>query len=186
MANPIVTPAPRNSESNEVSLRAEELSFQWSDTGPISEGDAQYRKKQAEVRQAEVQEAEGETIRSKRMRFEIGPGGGIVVLAGLLGLSAAVFLLGMISERKIAQSEQGQSQLASVYPMPVSAPPDSPQQAAAPVEPRIAAGTLKPPPQTEIVSENIPPAPPPKPSQDYKAPSHSALASVPPAHRSDS
>ncbi|MGZ6195831.1 MAG: hypothetical protein ACXWML_11455, partial [Candidatus Binataceae bacterium] len=56
------------------------------------------------------------------MRFEIGPGGGFLVLIGLLGLSAAVFFLGMISGREMAQSEQGQSQLASVYPMPAGAP----------------------------------------------------------------
>ena len=56
------------------------------------------------------------------MRFEIGPGGGFVILVGLLGLSAAVFFLGMISGREMAQSEQGQSQLASVYPMPAGAP----------------------------------------------------------------
>src|SRR5229473_419172 len=65
------------------------------------------------------------------MRFEIGPGGGFVVLVGLLGLSAAVFFLGMISGREMAQSEQGQSQLASVYPMPAGAPPAAPPQAAA-------------------------------------------------------
>src|SRR6266481_4796053 len=73
------------------------------------------------------------------MRFEIGPGGGFVVLVGLLGLSAAVFFLGMISGREMAQSEQGQSQLASVYPMPAGAPP----QAVAPAAP-AAAATAKP------------------------------------------
>ena len=56
------------------------------------------------------------------MRFEIGPGGGFVILVGLLGLSAAVFFLGMISGREMAQSEQSQSQLATVYPMPAGAP----------------------------------------------------------------
>ena len=40
------------------------------------------------------------------MRFDIGPGGGFVILVGLLGLSAAVFFLGMISGREMAQSEQ--------------------------------------------------------------------------------
>ena len=74
----------------------------------------------------------GATDVSKRMRFEIGPGGGFLVLIGLLGLSAAVFFLGMISGREMAQSEQGQSQLASVYPMPAGAPAASPPQAAAP------------------------------------------------------
>ena len=65
------------------------------------------------------------------MRFDIGPGGGFVVLVGLLGLSAAVFFLGMISGHQMAQSEQGQNQLASVYPMPAApAPPAAPAAAA--------------------------------------------------------
>jgi septal ring-binding cell division protein DamX len=52
------------------------------------------------------------------MRFEIGPGGGIVILVGLLGLSAGVFFLGMVSGREMAQSEVSQSQLATAFPMP--------------------------------------------------------------------
>jgi cell division septation protein DedD len=108
------------------------------------------------------------------MRFEIGPGGGFVVLVGLLGLSAAVFFLGMISGRELAQSEQGQSQLASVYPMPAGAPAPPPPQAAA---------TPKPPPRAAAASENIPPAALPKPPSGHNAPPRPALASVPPAHR---
>jgi len=41
------------------------------------------------------------------MRFEIGPGGGFLVLIGLLGLSAAVFFLGMISGREMALGVRG-------------------------------------------------------------------------------
>src|SRR5580704_16608367 len=102
------------------------------------------------------------------MRFEIGPGGGFVILVGLLGLSAAVFFLGMISGREMAQSEQGQSQLASVYPMPAGAPPAAPPQAAAPAAP-AAAATARPAAQTaaasssENSSENAQPAVQPKP-----------------------
>ena len=118
------------------------------------------------------------------MRFEIGPGGGFVVLVGLLGLSAAVFFLGMISGREMAQSEQGKSQLASVYPMPAGAPP----QAVAPAAP-AAAATAKPLAQTAAASssenaENTPPAVQPKPPLRHKTPPRPTLASIPPAHPS--
>jgi cell division protein FtsN len=119
------------------------------------------------------------------MRFEIGPGGGFVVLVGLLGLSAAVFFLGMISGREMAQSEQGQSQLASVYPMPAGAPPAAPPQAAAPA----AAANANPSAQTAAASssenaENTPPAVQPKPPLRHKTSPRPTLASVPPAHPS--
>jgi DedD protein len=107
------------------------------------------------------------------MRFDIGPGGGFVVLVGLLGLSAAVFFLGMISGREMAQSEQGQNQLASVYPMPAApAPPPAP----------AAAATSSLPSPATSASENIPPAELPKPPAGHKAPPRPTLASVPPAH----
>ena len=120
------------------------------------------------------------------MRFEIGPGGGFLILVGLLGLSAAVFFLGMISGREMAQSEQGQSQLASVYPMPAGAPAASPPQAAAPAAPApppaptgaAAASAPKPPPRATAASENIPPAAIPKPAQVHKPPPPT-VASVP-------
>jgi cell division septation protein DedD len=106
------------------------------------------------------------------MRFDIGPGGGFVVLVGLLGLSAAVFFLGMISGREMAQSEQGQNQLASVYPMPAApAPPPAP----------AAAATSSLPPPATSASENIPPAELPKPPAGHKAPPRPTLASVPPS-----
>jgi cell division septation protein DedD len=125
------------------------------------------------------------------MRFEIGPGGGFVILVGLLGLSAAVFFLGMISGREMAQSEQSQSQLATVYPMPAGAPaipavapaaqadvPTAPPPAAP-----VAAATPRPSSRTGVASENIPSAALPKPPSAQKAPPRSTLASVPPAHR---
>ncbi|HVA67945.1 MAG TPA: SPOR domain-containing protein [Candidatus Binataceae bacterium] len=56
------------------------------------------------------------------MRFEIGPGGGFAIGIGLVGLSAAVFFLGMVSGREITQSEATQqTQLATVYPLPPAA-----------------------------------------------------------------
>src|SRR5580658_5037798 len=102
------------------------------------------------------------------MRFEIGPGGGFVILVGLLGLSAAVFFLGMISGREMAQSEQGQSQLATVYPMPSGGTAAMPPQAAP-----VAAA----PSRAAVASKNMPPAAPPK------APAYPAVASVPRVHR---
>ena len=110
------------------------------------------------------------------MRFEIGPGGGIIILVGLLGLSAVVFFLGMISGREMAQTEQGQSQLAAVYPMPGGAPGSSPPEAAEPAAP-VAAATLTAPPRAEAAPKNTSPTALPK------APSNRALASVSPAHR---
>jgi septal ring-binding cell division protein DamX len=117
------------------------------------------------------------------MRFEIGPGGGFVILVGLLGLSAGVFFLGMISGREIAQSEQGQSQLASVYPMPAGAPPAAPPQAAAPAAP-AAAATAKPVAQTAAASssENIPPAVQHKPPIKHAPPPRPTLARAPLVH----
>jgi DedD protein len=119
------------------------------------------------------------------MRFEIGPGGGFVILVGLLGLSAAVFFLGMISGREMAQSVQGQTQLASVYPIPAGAsmPAAAPPQVAAPPAAPIAAATPKPPSRAAVASANMPPAVVPKPPHERKAPPHPALASVPPARR---
>ena len=123
------------------------------------------------------------------MRFEIGPGGGFVVLVGLLGLSAAVFFLGMISGREMAQSEQGQSQLASVYPMPAGAPPAAPPQAAAAPAAPAAAANANPSAQTAAASssenaENTPPAVQPKPPLRHKTSPRPTLASVPPTRPS--
>jgi DedD protein len=126
------------------------------------------------------------------MRFEIGPGGGFVVLVGLLGLSAAVFFLGMISGREMAQSEQGQSQLASVYPMPAGAPPQAAAPAVQPPPAPIAVATPKPSSHAAIASRDtsedmsgVPEAAPPRlPPHQHKAPPHPTLTSVPPARPS--
>jgi DedD protein len=131
------------------------------------------------------------------MRFDIGPGGGFLVLVGLLGLSAAVFFLGMISGREMAQSEQGQSQLASVYPMPAGAPAAPPPQAAAPVAAApVVAATAKPPSHeaasqqtasresTPVDRTAVPPAAPAvKPARESKAPPpRPTLANAPIKH----
>jgi DedD protein len=129
------------------------------------------------------------------MRFEIGPGGGFVILVGLLGLSAAVFFLGMISGREMAQTEQGQAQLASVYPAPAAAPvsdnvaPAQPQPAtapasvpAAPPPPPAAIATPQPPAQAAVASTETAPPAPVKPRYKPPTPARRALASIP-SHR---
>ena len=129
------------------------------------------------------------------MRFEIGPGGGFVILVGLLGLSAAVFFLGMISGREMTQTEQGQAQLASVYPAPAPAPASdnaapvqhepAPPSAGAAVASRsapVAAVTPQPPAQAAVAATE--PAPAPASTLRHKAPAppRRTLASIP-THR---
>jgi septal ring-binding cell division protein DamX len=63
------------------------------------------------------------------MRFEIGPGGMLVVLLGLLGLSGAVFGLGLIAGHELAGPEPGAPPVAAAYPVP-TAPAGSDEPAA--------------------------------------------------------
>jgi septal ring-binding cell division protein DamX len=129
------------------------------------------------------------------MRFEIGPGGGFVILVGLLGLSAAVFFLGMISGREMAQSELGQNQLATVYPMPPAAPEAAPSPAAeaaaapaaaAPAVPRparaAAASAPAPSAHAAVAAAGAVAVAMPKPAAEPAAP-RPAVASVSPPHR---
>lgn len=56
------------------------------------------------------------------MRFEIRAGGAVLILVGLLGLSGAVFALGLIGGYEMArQNTADTTQVASVFPVP--APP---------------------------------------------------------------
>jgi cell division septation protein DedD len=54
------------------------------------------------------------------MRFEIGPGGVVVILLGLLGLSGAVFGLGLIAGHELLGPEPGAQPVASAYPLPAA------------------------------------------------------------------
>jgi cell division protein FtsN len=57
------------------------------------------------------------------MRFEIRAGGFFLILIGLLGLSGAVFFLGVMAGNEIAkQNTPDQSQISSTFPLP-SPPP---------------------------------------------------------------
>ncbi|SRR5579885_2411042 len=67
------------------------------------------------------------------MRFEIRAGGFFVILIGLLGLSGAVFFLGVMAGNEIArQNTPDQAQVSSVFPLP-SPPPIVATPTAAPV-----------------------------------------------------
>ncbi len=72
------------------------------------------------------------------MRFEIRTGGTILILVGLMGLSGAVFALGLVAGYEMArQNTPDISQVASVFPVP-SAPPVAPSAAASPALPLAA------------------------------------------------
>jgi cell division septation protein DedD len=59
------------------------------------------------------------------MRFEIRAGGGFLILLGLVGLSGAVFALGLVAGYEMArQSQPDMSQISSTYPLPN--PPENP------------------------------------------------------------
>jgi cell division septation protein DedD len=83
------------------------------------------------------------------MRFEIKAGGGFLILAGLVGLSGAVFLLGLIAGNYMARQNQPDiNQISSTYPLPnppEKPPPVSEMSPAAEASPAIA---------------SVPPAPP--------------------------
>src|SRR5262245_37388762 len=74
------------------------------------------------------------------MRFEIRAGGILVILIGLVVLSAAVFFLGVMAGNEIAkQNTPDQSQVSSMFPLP--SPP-----AAAPTPTPAPLAALNPPP----------------------------------------
>src|ERR1700674_5589265 len=89
------------------------------------------------------------------MRFEIRAGGGILILAGLVGLSGAVFALGLVAGYEMArQTQPDVNQISSTYPLPnppEKLPPVSEMSPAAGASPAIASappapgGTMKPP-----------------------------------------
>lgn len=59
------------------------------------------------------------------MRFEIRTGGTILILAGLIGLSGAVFALGLIAGYEMGKQNQPDlNQISSTYPLPN--PPEKP------------------------------------------------------------
>jgi DedD protein len=83
------------------------------------------------------------------MRFEIKAGGGFLILAGLVGLSGAVFLLGLIAGNYVARQNQPDiNQISSTYPLPnppEKPPPVSAMSPAAEASPAIASAPPAPP-----------------------------------------
>jgi len=99
------------------------------------------------------------------MRFEIRAGGGFLILLGLLGLSGAVFALGLVAGYEMARQNQPDlNQLSSTYPLP--SPPEKP----APVSEMSPAAAASP---------SITSAPPTVPIE----PLAPAIGEVPPAAR---
>jgi cell division protein FtsN len=89
------------------------------------------------------------------MRFEIKAGGGFLILLGLVGLSGAVFVLGLVAGYEMARQIQPDvNQISSTYPLPN--PPEKPapvaeMSSAAEASPAVAVasaprpGAVKPP-----------------------------------------
>ena len=101
------------------------------------------------------------------MRFEIRAGGAFLILLGLVGLSGAVFALGLVAGYEMARQNQPDlSQISSIYPLPN--PPASGEKPA-PVSEMSAAAAASP----SVASAPAPPSIPLKPP----AP---AVAEVPP------
>jgi cell division septation protein DedD len=102
------------------------------------------------------------------MRFEIRAGGGFLILAGLVGLSGAVFALGLVAGYEMArQTQPEQSQISSTYPLP------NPPEKLPPVSEMSPAAEASP----AVVS--VPPAPP----VSIKPPRASAIGEAHPAAR---
>jgi cell division protein FtsN len=101
------------------------------------------------------------------MRFEIKAGGGFLILLGLVGLSGAVFLLGLVAGNYMAKQNQPDiSQISSTYPLPN--PPEKPP----PVSEMSSAAAASP----SVESGPVPPPAPVKPSEP-------AIGEIPPAAR---
>jgi DedD protein len=93
------------------------------------------------------------------MRFEIGPGGMFVILLGLIGLSGAVFGLGLIAGHELSGSEPGAQPVAAAFPLPAApgAPPPAPAAPPAPKPAAVAAAPIGAGATTTPASENAEP-----------------------------
>jgi cell division protein FtsN len=84
------------------------------------------------------------------MRFEIRTGGTIVILVGLIGLSGAVFALGLIAGYEMGKQNQPDlNQISSTYPLPN--PPEKPAPVAeiSPAIPASSPAIAEAPPPVE-------------------------------------
>ncbi|HEV2170626.1 MAG TPA: SPOR domain-containing protein [Candidatus Binatus sp.] len=93
------------------------------------------------------------------MRFEIRAGGTILILAGLVGLSGAVFALGLVAGYEMArQNQPNVDQISTTYPLPN--PPEKPGPVAeiSPASPAVASPAIAPAPRA-VEAPIKPPAP---------------------------
>jgi len=127
------------------------------------------------------------------MRFEIRAGGGILILAGLVGLSGAVFALGLVAGYEMArQNQPDSSQISSTYPLP--SPPEKPAPVSEMSPAAVASAALAsaPPPYEAPIkpparaSGEMPPAAGPPPATVARLKPPSAPAVNPPASDEDS
>jgi cell division protein FtsN len=108
------------------------------------------------------------------MRFEIKKGGAFLILIALVGLSGAVFALGLVAGYQMAkQNQPDQSQTSTTYPLP-AAPTDESKPApvaemspppAMPIKPAAPPVAAMPPPASHASPATVarvrPPAPAP-------------------------
>jgi DedD protein len=108
-----------------------------------------------------------------RMRFEIKAGGAFVILLGLVGLSGAVFSLGLVAGYEMArQTQPDLNQISSVFPVPSPGSEESPAATpASPFAPPSFAGAAPRPTIGEVA---------PRPSV-AAAPTHAPIALASPA-----
>jgi DedD protein len=109
-----------------------------------------------------------------RMRFEIKSGGAFVILLGLVGLSGAVFSLGLVAGYEMArQTQPDLNQISSVFPVPSpGASEESPAATpASPFAPPSFAAAPRP-----TIGEVAP-----RPSIAAAAPTHAPIALASPA-----
>jgi cell division septation protein DedD len=109
------------------------------------------------------------------MRFEIRSGGVFVILIGLVALSTAVFLVGLVAGYEMArQTQPDMSQIASMFPAP-SAPAASPGAAASPAAQALASPAA---PASAAPDTAAAPAAHRAPSIAHAAPSPATVAKV--------
>jgi cell division septation protein DedD len=131
------------------------------------------------------------------MRFEIRKGGAFLILVALIGLSGAVFALGLVAGYQMARQNQPDlNQTSTTYPLPnapveesneapeaeMSPPAPEPPAPLASPAPVASAAPMKPAPPTVAAAAPMKPAPvaavPPQPAQHPSPASHPSPATV--------
>ncbi len=115
------------------------------------------------------------------MRFEIRAGGGFLILLGLVGLSGAVFALGLVAGYEMARQKQPDlNQISSTYPLPNPPPAEEKPAPVAEMSPAAVAS----PSLASAPAPTAAPIKPPAPAVGEISPavrtSHPAVASLKP------